>query len=61
MENHKSKKNAKEFDKIRLAQVRQFDQELKSFKIPIVLLERLKKEFDESHSLSNEMGKTVIY
>jgi hypothetical protein len=30
---------------------------LKKIKIPIVLLERIKREFDESHALSNIIGK----
>jgi hypothetical protein len=33
------------------------DKSLKKIKIPIVLLERIKREFDESHALSNIIGK----
>jgi len=34
-----------------------FDQEMKQIKVPKILLERLKKEFDDSHSLSTQFGK----
>ena len=37
-------------DKLKVIQ--QFDKEIKSISIPKILLERLKKEFDDSHSLS---------
>lgn len=43
-----------------MTEIAKLDADLRKFKIPVVLLERLKKEFDESHSLSNELGKTVI-
>jgi hypothetical protein len=33
---------------------------LKNVKIPKVLLERIKKEFDESHALSNFIGKPNV-
>jgi hypothetical protein len=43
-----------------MEELAKLDADLRKFRIPIVLLERLKKEFDESHMLSNELGKTVI-
>lgn len=33
--------------------VKQLDNQLKAIKVPKILLERLKKEFDDSHSLSS--------
>jgi len=50
----------KQFQKIKQEEITKFDRDLKKFKIPILLLERLKKEFDDSHFLSNEIGKSVI-
>jgi hypothetical protein len=32
--------------------IKKLDSQLKAVKIPRILLERLKKEFDDSHSLS---------
>lgn len=49
-----------EFERLKLEQLKKLDADLRRFKIPIVLLERLKKEFDDSHYLSNEIGKSVI-
>jgi len=34
---------------------------MKSIKVPKMLLERLKKEFDDSHSLSSQFGKPNLY
>ena len=47
------------FDKYKELEIQKLDKDLKQFKIPIVLLERLKKEFDDSHFLSNEIGKPI--
>ena len=41
----------------RAKHIRQFDQQLKSINIPGILLDRLKKEFDDSHSLSTQFGR----
>ena len=59
IEKDKKKKARTEFEKLKLEEVRKLDSALRKFRIPIVLLERLKKEFDDSHYLSNEMGKAV--
>lgn len=48
-----------QFEKYKEDEIHKLDKELKQFKIPIVLLERLKKEFDDSHYLSNEIGKPI--
>ena len=37
--------------------VKEFDKQIKQIRIPKILLERLKKEFDDSHSLSSQFGK----
>lgn len=55
-----TKQKVSEFVQIKMTEIAKLDADLRKFKIPVVLLERLKKEFDESHSLSNELGKTVI-
>ena len=34
---------------------------MKSINVPKILLERLKKEFDDSHKLSSEFGKPNMY
>lgn len=56
----KAKRDDAEFQRLKLEELRKLDKDLRKFKIPIVLLERLKKEFDDSHFLSNEIGKSVI-
>ena len=38
-----------------------FDKQLKDIKIPKILLERLKKEFDDSNRLSTQFGKPNTY
>ena len=38
-----------------------FDKQLKEIKIPKILLERLKKEFDDSSRLSIKIGKPNSY
>ncbi len=40
-------------------QIKDLDDSMKRVKIPGILLERLKKEFDDSHSLSTQFGKSL--
>ena len=47
----------KQIDADKLEVIRRFDSQLKLISMPKILLERLKKEFDDSHSLSSQFGK----
>jgi hypothetical protein len=42
----------------KIISVKNLDRELKAVMIPRILLDRLKKEFDDSHSLSTQFGKS---
>lgn len=46
-----------ELAKLQVDAIHQFDQQLKAISIPSIMLDRLKKEFDDSHSLSTQFGK----
>jgi hypothetical protein len=45
------------FSEWRARELQRFDSGLTRIKIPIILLERLKKEYDDSHELSKVLGK----
>ena len=47
----------KEIKQLKLKVIMDFDTQMKQVNIPRILLERLKKEFDDSHSLSTQFGK----
>ena len=53
----KKKEVKKTFEEVKRIELAKFDKHLKSIKIPAILLERLKKEFDDSFSMSNVVGK----
>lgn len=40
--------------------IRKFDRQIKQISVPKILLERLKKEFDDSHCLSTQFGKPNV-
>ena len=40
------------FDALKLKEIKKLDQSLKNIKLPIFLLERLEREFGDSHNLS---------
>ena len=48
------------FEKVKQDEIRLFDQHLKIIKMPSMLLERLKREFDESHNISERLGKPTV-
>ena len=41
-----------ELTKLQVDAIHQFDQQLKAIQIPSIMLDRLKKEFQDSHNLS---------
>lgn len=43
---------AETYEQVKVYELRKLDSKVKKIKIPDVLLERLKQEFDESHKLS---------
>lgn len=45
------------YNEIKQKEIKMLDKSLRSIKIPAILLERLKKEFDDSHLLSSLIGK----
>ena len=45
------------FELIKTNEIIKLDSGLKEIRIPVILLERLKKEFDDSQHLSDIMGK----
>ena len=45
------------FELIKTREIIKLDSGLKEIRIPVILLERLKKEFDDSQHLSDIMGK----
>ena len=56
------KKDSSTDDQIKadkISAIKELDQQLKQIKIPSILLDRLKKEFDDSHSLSTQFGKSL--